>query len=69
MISKTTFYGKVKITVHRPDEPDKMILEMLYDHLNMMAYKARERGIDTSDMFYTPKEVEELKKDKSNKFI
>lgn len=41
----------------------------IYDVVNDIARKAEKRGVDTSNWFYTTRQLKQLKENKENKFI
>lgn len=44
-------------------------LRKIYDTIHQIARNCERRGIDTSDWFYTPEEIEKMKKDSRYTFI
>ena len=59
--------GKANVEVYSNvtfDESKNNLIK-LYDVINEIADRKREQGINVDDWFYTKKELEEIKKDKS----
>lgn len=51
------------------EEQIRQYLINIYDGINDLARELEEKGIDTSEWFYTSKQIQEMKKDPSIKFI
>lgn len=51
------------------EEQIQQYLINIYDGINDLARKLEEKGIDTSNWFYTTDQINEMKKDPSIKFI
>ena len=65
-------FGNSTVVVHVPrmtvaQKRDR--LKKIYDTVNQIARKCEQRGIDTSDWFYTEEEIEKLNKDPRYIFI
>lgn len=69
---KTYKFGNSTVIVHIPRmtvAQKRERLREIYDTINQIARSCEQRGIDTSDWFYTKEELEELKKNPEYTFI
>lgn len=65
-------FGNSTVVVHIPRmtvAQKRERLRKIYDTINQIARRCEQRGIDTSDWFYTKEELEELKKNPEYTFI
>lgn len=53
----------------KSNEELKNVLTKMYDVSNKIARNAEKRGVDTSNWFYTSKQINSMKKQKGNLFI
>ncbi|MDO5569522.1 MAG: hypothetical protein Q4G04_05400 [bacterium] len=64
--------GNTTITIIRPRmtvAEKRTALKNVYDTIHKIARECEQRGVDTSDWFYTEEEIESMKKDKKYIFI
>jgi len=69
---KTYKFGNSTVIVHIPRmtvAQKRESLRKVYDTINKIARRCEQRGIDTSDWFYTKEEIERLKEDPNCLFI
>jgi len=65
-------FGNSTVIVHIPRmtvAQKRKSLKNIYDTINKIARNCEQRGIDTSDWFYTKEELERLKEDPEYTFI
>ena len=58
-----------KVTVIRPERPDKRALAELYDILNEVYQTSGHKKFKKEDLFYTDEQIEEMKKDPTINWI
>ena len=58
-----------KVTVIRPEQPDKRALAELYDILNEVYQTSGHKKYKKEDLFYTDEQIEAMKKDPTINWI